>query len=967
MSYNNSLENLLGSKYFTSQSSNNNLSSNNDFRKSSLAATTTTTNSINNSSSFTNPDDFITYIIPDFNAVKYFQKDFVNSNEFYLIEESEVNGFELYICEQWVINRNIGTIVTAYTGNETSKISVVKFTIIKKPTKYYPIRFQEYLTELIQNHSRMKTVDKERPQQTVANSRANSTNDIVTIAKISSKPPMVGERKDKQADFTNEVCFVTNLTSLPPNLNLIPIASGDARTIEAPFIINSDLKKLQCTGRSVSLTTDKISDASDDKFRQMYKIYNVKVPIKFAVRELVNVIQTCLFYFDLLDGRYCTGLLCVKTEEAINNWWNLIGLPHFNTKPNARFGILPATTVAAIISLILSIRLRLQLVGVSDVPKDPFDFENFLLAIGQFQRQSKLEKTRKLDMETMNKLFTITNARLMPEKSSNYFYTPYDLDETQDYDLLTSPKPVVPHKRTYGKRELKKLTNVMKNTVSDHINAASMRDSDDTTKSGGRIRNRIAKLADSVSPLDVETLDLDILMKNFLIGKTLLRLFHGVQSGNVLSDEQGKLRNNENRKSVNSNNDSYLYNFESLRDKIIQNHDIQINTKNVGFSRRFGLQSRKNLDDRLAPPTLDNNNRSIIARDRSLQSSSMVDSFLQIGDAASSTEEVRRPSSIDSSCVNTANNNSNHPLVQFKRDLNRRNSWPTLLNAKEENLNSFIHMKESFTFPSEYINICKTKPRSNSYTLIEKHFRGDDPSLESIPKFSTLYLKNIDSLMRYENLKNYYFETDQDVSNAALTKSFQLLNVDLMKVKNLKLQMMSNKHRVMEEGLVDHLKFNFNNLTGTVDRLSYETRIVSKKINELEENYKLYEDKLNTNCQKKLKKIIDQVLNSREFKELYTINERKSIAFELTNDENYVKIEQDDENMGIMRIIVVFCFELISTIFQWFKFERNNMNLERIRQSWVKLDPQKSVIKRTYSYIGRQPSSDSIASAELNQ
>ena len=26
----------------------------------------------------------------------------------------------------------------------------------KKPAKYYPLRFQEYLNELIQNHSRMK-------------------------------------------------------------------------------------------------------------------------------------------------------------------------------------------------------------------------------------------------------------------------------------------------------------------------------------------------------------------------------------------------------------------------------------------------------------------------------------------------------------------------------------------------------------------------------------------------------------------------------------------------------------------------------------------------------------------------------------------------------------------------------------------------------------------------------------------
>ena len=40
------------------------------------------------------------------------------------------------------------------------------------------------------------------------------------------------------------------------------------------------------------------------------------------------------------------------------------------------------------------------------------------------------------------------------------------------------------------------------------------------------------------------------------------------------------------------------------------------------------------------------------------------------------------------------------------------------------------------------------------------------------------------------------------------------------------------------------------------------------------------------------------------------------------------------------------------------------MNLERIRQAWVILDPNRSIIKHTYSYIGREPSKDSIASTD---
>ena len=108
-----SFENLQAAKQLTQNS-------NEPYKKNSVSST----NFVTSGNLSDNPNDFITYIIPDFNAVKYFQKDFIDSNEFYLIEESEVTGFELYLVEQWVINRHIGTIVTAFTGNELSKIEI---------------------------------------------------------------------------------------------------------------------------------------------------------------------------------------------------------------------------------------------------------------------------------------------------------------------------------------------------------------------------------------------------------------------------------------------------------------------------------------------------------------------------------------------------------------------------------------------------------------------------------------------------------------------------------------------------------------------------------------------------------------------------------------------------------------------------------------------------------------------------
>ncbi|RCK65763.1 Protein STB2 [Candida viswanathii] len=969
--------------------------------------------STNLQSQFSNPNDFITYIIPDFNAVKYFQKEFLASNEFHLIEESEVTGFEIYLVEQWVNDRNISSIVTAFTGNEASKISVMRFTIIKKPAKYYPVRFQEYLNELIQNHSRMKKMEKDRPKN--FHSRTSSAGEMLTLSKLSTTPsipvrPPSPKRENSTGDYTNEVCFVTNLTSLPSTLNLIPIPSGDVRKVEVPFMVNSNLKKLQCTGRSISMTSNKISDASEDKFRQMYKIYNTKVPILFAAKELVNIVQTCLFYFDLLDARYCDGLLCAKTEEALMNWWNLIGLPHFNVKPNPVNGILPARTVAAVVSLILSVRMRMLLVGGSDVPKDPFDFENFMIAIGQFQRQFKLDKSRKLDMETLNKMFTVTNARLLPEKNSNYFYsTAYNSSadfDPQDYDIgqaaSSAAKSIggsstalasTPQKRRYGK-ELKKLTNVMKSSV-----LPSTRDMDDNSiaaqkATSGRIRNKIAKFADMVTPLDVETLDLESLVKNNLAGKTLIRLFYGVQNNQVFAYvDRAADHNNPNQadrhRHTHATNHPHLhfqkrrgrtmvddansqYGFESLRDRIAQTQELVMNNDPSKYSRGFskmklGLQSRKNIaNSSKADTTLTVTGEN--GDSKEVQPASMVDSFLQIhSDNASCTESVSSNSnSIPPKCAVTDNDFS-HPISKFKHNLNRRNSFPYLIDQHEENLNTLLISKSGVTYTPEQVHLARSK-RSISFSCVEDVVLARQIThIGSMTKFSQSYLESINALMRYENLRTYYVDSDvkttTHVNNAAVNKSYQLMNLELIKLKNIRNQMVSNKAR--EESMHEELDYNMKLLATTIDRLFYETRIVTKRISELEENFKLYELKLHDDCNKRMAEIIDRVLHLKQFREVYSDpEERNNIALKLTgNDHYFTKTDENEKPMSFLRCIAIFFYELVLCVFQFFQFNRENMNLDRIRESWAKLDPNRSILKGAYSYIGREPAQDIISSS----
>ena len=103
------------------------------------------TSSVLESTDTTAPSEkeLITYIFPDFSAAEYFQKDFAMLNEFHVMEESEAVGFEIYLVDQWVRHRKIGTVVSVYNGNYESKVKVVKFTIRKMPIKRYPPRFQE--------------------------------------------------------------------------------------------------------------------------------------------------------------------------------------------------------------------------------------------------------------------------------------------------------------------------------------------------------------------------------------------------------------------------------------------------------------------------------------------------------------------------------------------------------------------------------------------------------------------------------------------------------------------------------------------------------------------------------------------------------------------------------------------------------------------------------------------------------
>lgn len=197
--------------------------------------------------------------------------------------------------------------------------------------------------------------------------------------------------------------MVTNLSSFPSVLTVIPVPDGDVKKHREDFIVNENLKRLGCSGRA-GLSLANPPGATAAKFHQLYRT-SERISLYASVIELVKLCQVALLMFGKLAQEYADGLLCDFTEKAIYDWWTEIGSEIYNTEPSD--GTLGPTTVAALLGLIMGARNRLNYVG-APVSKDVFDIASLKRGIGHFQKQHKLERTRRLDRETLNCLHRVT-------------------------------------------------------------------------------------------------------------------------------------------------------------------------------------------------------------------------------------------------------------------------------------------------------------------------------------------------------------------------------------------------------------------------------------------------------------------------------------------------------------------------------------------------------------------------------
>lgn len=271
-----------------------------------------------------------------------------------------LQGYELYVVEQWACSRVHPTfVITAYTGLEQHSVLVSVLSVPTNEDLWSP-RLRVYFKAITQYHARKK----ETPLGTL---------------------------------------MVTNLSGFPSALNVIAVPDGDVKKHRADFIVNENLKRMGCSGRA-GLNLSPPIGATQAKFIRLYKISD-RIPVHSAVVELVKLCQGALLLFGKLAPEYADGLLCDLTEQAIIDWWSDIGTGFFNIDPSD--GILGPTTVAALLGILLGARNRLNACG-APVGKDAFDMVSTKRGIASFQKSQKLERSRRLDRHTLERLHKVS-------------------------------------------------------------------------------------------------------------------------------------------------------------------------------------------------------------------------------------------------------------------------------------------------------------------------------------------------------------------------------------------------------------------------------------------------------------------------------------------------------------------------------------------------------------------------------
>ncbi|KAG7912190.1 hypothetical protein KL906_000394 [Ogataea polymorpha] len=331
---------------------------------------------LGSSDSTPDQDLYTTFLIADWHTCEQFKETRAGYEGVIKdIGSIRMVGYEAYIVEQWISQRSNKNTVVTYTGDSKDSIICRKVQILNDPIKW-PRAFRQYITELLES-------------------------------KYSSP-----------TETDQGIIYITNLSQLESSMTLIPLPQGDIHELYTTFVVNYNLKKLGCGTRS-ALAICMPTKTVEDKFRNLFQIPQ-EVSLMYAVREIIAVVQTFLYYYDLLDAQFCDGLLCEKTEDAISRWWEMtLQIPGCEEalRPNSCSSL--STSILTILGFTLILKSILETAGNNiSVPKDPLDHEKIRIAIIQFQRAQKIKShpgrsytySGKFDLETITKLLQFCNS-----------------------------------------------------------------------------------------------------------------------------------------------------------------------------------------------------------------------------------------------------------------------------------------------------------------------------------------------------------------------------------------------------------------------------------------------------------------------------------------------------------------------------------------------------------------------------
>ncbi|OAL54155.1 hypothetical protein IQ07DRAFT_597093 [Pyrenochaeta sp. DS3sAY3a] len=297
----------------------------------------------------------LSFVLTDVVAARYIEED-PNSKCEVLARRQKIEGYEIYLVEQWACSRSHPTfLITTFTGNPEDVVLATIMSVPADEEKWTP-QMRLYFKSLTDFHARRQMTPY-------------------------------------------GVLMVTNLSGFPSSLTVIPIPGGDVKKHREVFFVNENLKRLGCSGRlGIKLTPP--SGATQAKFHQLYRT-SEKIPFNASVIELVKLCQVALVLFGKLEPEYADGLLCDVTEKSINDWWIEFGAEYYTVEPHD--GILGPTTVAALLGMLMGARNRLSAIN-SAVAKDVFEVESTKRGIAHFQKSQHLPRTRRLDRQTLDKL-----------------------------------------------------------------------------------------------------------------------------------------------------------------------------------------------------------------------------------------------------------------------------------------------------------------------------------------------------------------------------------------------------------------------------------------------------------------------------------------------------------------------------------------------------------------------------------